>query len=260
MSHWHRYPDRWNEITPPLRPHADVVGFFRRRLQSEQGCVLLLGVTPELYHAFPCVDAFDLDPTMIARVWPGDVHGKRARQGDWLDLPAAERRYAAAVGDGSINAVPPREAGRLLEHAASRVVPGGVVACRVFERPSIPFTREALKESTGCSKALNFHDFKLQVAMMLADERGSAVPVKLIREAFDALFPDRKALAADTGWDERTIGMIDLYEASDVIYSFPDRRELLAAVPDHAVDVRFDQPGRYDLAECCPVLSFRTAG
>ena len=82
------------------------------------------------------------------------------------------------------------------------------------------------------------------------------MPVVLIRERFNELFPDRDRLARDTGWPRDIIDMIDIYRGSPTTYVFPDRREFLDALPKGISQVRFERSGGYDLAECCPMLTF----
>lgn len=258
MNHWEKYHKRWNEIAPPLRPDADVVGHVQSRIGTPQGTVLLLGVTPELADAFPCVHAVDKNEGMIASVWPGDGPGKKAETGDWLDLPAVAEPYAGVVGDGSLNCMPDLASlHALLRKLQDGMAPGAAFACRLFERPETPFTRAHLLAFGDGPAPINFHAFKWQLAMHIAAESGAAVPVLRILDTFDRLFPDREKLAAATGWKLQTISTIDVYRGSPNIYTFPSRAEFTKALPQGVTDVRFDPCGHYDMAECCPILSFR---
>jgi hypothetical protein len=81
--------------------------------------------------------------------------------------------------------------------------------------------------------------------------------VASILERFNEMWPDRQALADITGWERSTIDTIDVYRGSDIVYSFPDRQELIDVVPDEAADLTFSACGSYDMAACCPLLSFR---
>ena len=258
MSHWQRYHKRWNEIQPPLRPDADVVARMQSLIGSPQGTILLLGVTPELADAFPRVHAVDKNPGMMANVWPGDGPGKKAEVGDWLDLPPRATPYDGVLGDGSLNCMPDLESLRTL-FAALRdaMADGAPFACRLFERPETPFTRTHLENFATGPAPINFHAFKWQLAMHIAAQTGASVPVAQILSTFDTLFPDRAQLAAATGWKLETISTIDVYRGSPVIYTFPSRAEFTAALPAGVKDIRFEPCGSYDMAECCPILSFR---
>ena len=99
MNHWQTYPARWSLLKPPLRPDASVVDRVRALAGADAAPVLVLGVTPELAAAFAQVEAVDRSAEMIAALWPGDAPGRRAIQGDWLELGgrAALRRAWSAT-------------------------------------------------------------------------------------------------------------------------------------------------------------------
>jgi len=80
-----------------------------------------------------------------------------------------------------------------------------------------------------------------------------------ILQRFNELHPDRDELAQRTGWPRAAIDTIDVYRGSPVMYVFPNRQEFTAALPGGIGDVRFTDCGSYDLANCCPILSFRKA-
>lgn len=259
MGHWQTYPARWSLLKPPLRPDASVVDRVRELVGAGAAPVLLLGVTPELAAAFPTLEAVDKSPEMIAALWPGDAPGRRASCGDWLDLAGAPR-FQGVVGDGSPNALTSlEEVGRLLEIAASLLLPGGVFACRLYERPAVPFGVDDLLATTNRRGALNFHAFKWQLALHLAEVSSPVVPVARIGERFDALFPDRDALARRTGWSRAEIDTIDVYTGSDLAYVFPNRVEFTRLLPVGIEAAQFQPCGIYDLAACCPMLTFRKA-
>lgn len=261
MSHWQKYPSRWNTLTAPLRPDGDVVAAIARLAAANRERVLLLGVTPELARVFDVVTAVDKNPAMVRDVWPGDSADKQALVGDWLDIALAPGSFAAVVGDGSLNVIRyPEEPRRVLARAMAFLKPGGRFVCRLFERPQSPFTREHLVAITSGPSPVNFHAFKWMLAMHLAGSEGTTVHVTRILEAFETLFPDRDALARRTGWAREAIDTIDVYRNSPIVYCFPNRQEFDAVLPEGAVDVTYHACGRYDLADCCPILSFARGG
>jgi len=256
MSHWQRYHTRWSLIQPPLRPDPDVINAVKT--YAGQGQTLLLGVTPELADPFDHLDAVDRNPAMIKNVWPGDTMRKRAIEGNWLEIELPPCAYAAVIGDGSLNNLAWRsEIARMLERAMQWLRPGGRFACRLFERPAAGFSRRQLQRGASETAGINFHAFKWQVAMHLAQERGANVPVASILQSFNELFPDRDELSRTTGWPRQVIDTIDVYQGSHISYSFPDRREFIEALPQDAIDVTFTPCGSYDLAACCPILTFQ---
>jgi len=135
--------------------------------------------------------------------------------------------------------------------------PGGRFVCRLFERPDVPQSREDLLATAAGPARINFHAFKWQVAMHLAAREPATIAVPQILELFDELFPDRGALAARTGWPRELIDLIDVYRGSEVRFTFMTRSEILAVLPAGISELRFDACSDYDLAECCPLMSFR---
>lgn len=257
MTHWRKYHAAWSKLEAPLRPNGEILGKLRELTGPASGPVLLLGVTPELANSYEHVVAVDRNKAMIDNVWPGNSSTKQALHANWLDLDNPKDHFIAAIGDGSLNMVDTlREVRLLLSRVVDLLAPGGRLACRLYERPERPFTEEYLLDITSRPAKLNFHAFKWQLAMHLAENGGAAIPVVLMRERFNELFPDRDRLARNTGWPRDLIDMIDIYRGSPTIYTFPSRPEFLAALPPHVSDVRFEPSGSYDLAECCPMLTF----
>lgn len=257
MTHWQKYHAAWSKLEAPLRPNADTLSKIRELTGKVEGPVLLLGVTPELANTFDQVLGVDKNKAMIDHVWSGNSATKQALHADWLDLEGPKNHFAAAVGDGSLNAVTTlREIRQVLERVVDLLAPGGRFACRLYERPETAFTEDHLRQTASRQATLNFHAFKWQLAMHLADRVGASMPVVLIRERFNELFPDRDRLARDTGWSREIIDMIDIYKGSPTIYTFPSRREFLDVLPKGVFDARFVPCGSYDLAECCPMLAF----
>jgi hypothetical protein len=236
MSHWRKYHARWAQIAPPLRPDE----CLRALAGGGDGRVLLLGVTPELADAFSSVFAADKNPAMVANVWPGDTPTKEAAVVDWLDLDLSVGPFAAVVGDGSLNVVPyPRETWLLTARVFELMAPGSRFACRLYERPERPFTRDDLMDTASRPAPISFHAFKWQLAMHLAEQVGASIPVALLREQFNDMFPDRDELSRRTGWPRAAIELMDVYRGSPVVYAFPNRQEFLAVLPEGIGDTRF---------------------
>lgn len=259
-NHWEKNPSHWSRIEPPLRPDAAVTRAFQQLVGGPSSRVLLLGVTSELANAFDAVHAIDKSPMMLARVWPGDTATKHAVQGNWLDMPVSAQLFDGAIGDGCLSNLDyPHDVRAVLLRVNANLKPGSRFVCRLFERPDAPWSREALMDTASRPATINFHAFKWQVAMHLAGQTHATVSVPTILELFNKLFPDRAALAARTGWPLELIDLIDVYRDSEVRFTFMSRREILDVLPPDITDLRFDACGSYDLAECCPMMSFRRA-
>jgi SAM-dependent methyltransferase len=262
-NHWNQWESgqrSWSRIEPPLRPNAEVVDAFQQLLGGAGKRVLLLGVTPELANAFHAVVAIDKSAQMIANTWPGNTAIKQAVLGDWLEMLPPVPGYDGVVGDGSLSNVRyPDQVRELLQRSERCLAAGGRFVCRLFERPDKAFNVDELRAVATAPAQINFHAFKWQVAMHLAGITQATVPVQEILSRFNELFPDRDALAARTGWARQIIDLIDVYEGSDVSFTFMSRQEIAELLPEDAVDVRFIRCGSYDLADRCPLLTFSRA-
>lgn len=259
LNHWQNYGPRWTRVREPLRPDAQVVDRMRALVAGHPGRALLLGVTPELAALFDTLDAVDKNVEVIATQWPGDSPGRRAIVGDWLEFGSGPDAYAVVAGDGSLNmATSPAMLSALLLRTHQLLAPGGLFFCRLFERPERAFSEDDLRAALGGRLRVNFHAFKWMMAMHLADTRGMVVAVAEILELFERLSPDRAALARRTGWPMPEIDTIEVYRGSQIRYVFPARAEWIAALPA-GVRADFLPAGDYDLAACCPILSYRKA-
>jgi hypothetical protein len=70
---------------------------------------------------------------------------------------------------------------------------------------------------------------------------------------FNGLFPDRSILP----WTKEQLEMVDTYATSKLYSCLPTRKELEQIIPAKAREARFIDVGNYDLAYCCPVLTFK---
>jgi hypothetical protein len=256
-SHFSQYHRAWSDLTPPLRPPGEAVAEIARALGVPDGPTLLLGVTPELADIAPDLVAVDRHHGMLVHIWPGDTRSRRALLGDWRTLAFAPAAFAACVGDGSfIAARYPEEYGELFVELARVLRSGARLVLRCYMRPDGDAPVSALGESAGAFRS--FHAFKLKLGMALASERRNPnVPVQVMFDTFNRMFPDRAALVRLTGWERGQIDTIDFYEGSATSYSFPSRREWLASIPADWSAVHLVPSGHYELAECCPLLTMR---
>lgn len=256
-SHWNEYHRRWSRLTAPLRPDADIVRGFESIVEGHDDRVLLLGVTPELAPIGKDLSAIDRSAAMIAHIWPGDTGRARAQEANWLAPPFADASFTAIMGDGSLSAISwPQDYRTLFSQTARVLEPGGVMALRLFKTPDECETHEALKADTLAGRCRSFHAFKWRLAMSAVAEAGNPnIAVTAIREAFDAMFPDRDTLCVATGWSRDDIDTIDVYANSPDVYSFPTFAQLHKTILDAFTEVRFVDCGSYPLAERCPILA-----
>lgn len=252
-SHWTQRSQHWDRSHPPLRPVPDSVRLIQDLIGNTTSDILLLGVTRELTQAFENVVAVEREPTMISNVWLGDTTTKRVIHNDWLKVQFPYERFGGAVGDGSINQVAfPRDQLQLLDRILDWLEPGGVFACRMYTRPDTPITLDYLRRQ-GLTPTINWSAYRLMLTMYLAEIEGQTIQTRNITAVFNELFPDRSILP----WTQQELEMIDTYANSELQSSVPTRRELEQVIPSRAKEVQFLDVGNYDLADYCPILTFK---
>jgi SAM-dependent methyltransferase len=247
-THWAERSRNWRKNGPPLQPNQEILDCFAS-LVPLTADIILLGVTPQIADTYTRVTAVDREPAMIERVWPGNTETKRAILDNWLTVDLPENHYDGIIGDGSINMLSyPEDVSFMLSKALRLLRPGGVFACRMFTRPDTPVTMERLL-SEAKSPTVNFSAYRRLIPMYLAVEHGPLVPVKMILELFDQLFPDRNQLP----WTADQMATLDAYRNSESTTWFPTRQEILDLAPTGS---RYIESGTYDIADTCPILTF----
>jgi SAM-dependent methyltransferase len=252
---WEEFPKRLRRCTPPQVPPSGMGQLVERLIGRGSGATLLLGVTSELSAVSTSVVAIDWSASAIAFTWPGDADGRRAIRGDWRRLPFALSSFASVVGDGCLNCLEyPGEYRLLLDELARVTRPGGRMALRVFVTPADADSLWTTRTAALAGAVDSVSGLKWRLAASLrAEGAGANVPVRAIHEAFDDLFPDRRALARATGWRSDDIDTVDALRHVSGTYSFPTIEELLDVVPVTLVP-SFSSSGCYELAERCPML------
>ena len=257
MTSWRKHSEAWNRLLSPMKPAPSDVAHYQQLVG--QGPVMMMGVTQELYPAFDNLTAFDRDEAMIERVWLGDTETKRVTQKDWLSIEFdTAPNFAGIIGDCAIPMLANIATMRLFqERCVDWLKPGGVFVQRLFERPTVAYTRTNLLDIMSKPATINFHAFKWMLCMTIAAESGYQVTDKSRFALFNELCKDRDQLAANTGWTRDAIDTIDLYLDGKNTIAFCDREEYLSTIPEHAVDIQFVNMTDYDLAENCPIMSWR---
>lgn len=260
-DHWDRYHRHWNLLGPPLRLTPATVAIYAREAAGPETDILLLGMTPDLRDLGRTLHAIDGSQGMIDGLWPGDTPTRWASLGSWFELPAAGASADAVIGDGSLNSVPgAAERLAVLGEAARVLRPGGRAAFRIFSSPEEREDLAMVREEAFSGRIDGFHAFKWKVAMAIAGpDPDRKLPVPEIRDAIDAMLPDRAALSAATGWPPEVIGTIDAYDGSDAVYSFATLAQAVEEADRFFDEVRVVQSGDYPLAERCPLIVMERA-
>ncbi len=254
-DHWPLHARAWSLVGPPLRPCAEDIEIVRGAIATRTTRaidVLVLGVTPELVamtlpHGSSLV-AVDKQSSMIDALFEPAAH-RRAITGDWLAMPLPDASIDVAVGDGCLSVFAFPGTYRAFAAELARVVrPGGLLVLRLFTAPRVPESLDDVRAALPAIKT--FDALKWRTAMAI--QRDNAVRVSAIRDAFDALVPDRAALAARTGWRRDVIDHIDIYRDSPASYSFPsldDVRTTLSPFTEAACHIP-----SYELGDRCPTI------
>lgn len=245
-THWHDRAKNWTATGAPLNPNQEIIDHLKTRVDPDSD-ILLLGVTPQIYHAFNHITAVDKESVMIESVWPGNTINKRAILDNWLTVDLEENRFDAILGDGSINMLMyPGEVETLLKRCRAWLKPNGKFICRMFTRPDQDVTREWLiKEAANPS--VSWTAFRRLVPMAFAAEQGSLVPWAQAYNFFHELFPDKSMLK----FTAEEIEKFEAYKGVSTSTWFPTRKEILDIIPDGV----FEDFGTYDIAHTCPFLT-----
>jgi SAM-dependent methyltransferase len=244
-THWHDRAKNWNAIGAPLNPNQEIIDHLKTQVDQNDN-ILLLGVTPQIYHAFNYITAVDKEPVMIEKVWPGNTINKRAILANWLAVDLKDDSFDTVLGDGSINMLMyPGEVEALTERCRKWLKPGGKFICRMFTRPDQDITREWLiKEAANPS--VGWVAFRRLVPMAFAAENGSLVPWAQAYNFFHEVFPDKSMLK----FTAEEIEKFEAYKGVSTSTWFPTRQEITDIIPDG----KFTDFGTYDIAHTCPFL------
>jgi SAM-dependent methyltransferase len=255
-NHRREYHRVWSQLTPPLRPHSDVVAAVKNQIQNRYGRTLLLGVTPELADITSDIVAVDRNYSMVANVWPGNTLSRSAIVGDWRNTNFAPATFSLCIGDGSLTALKfPTEVAALFRELKRTLIGGGRIVCRVYLAPDSAETISSLQESGLSGSINNFHAFKMRLAMALAAHQPEAqICVETVLDTFNRLFKNRNELVRATGWSREQIDTIDFYRGSTVVFNYPTRDQLLSVVTKTCPNARLAPSGKYEMSERCPLL------
>lgn len=256
-ANWTRMARQYARFAPPLRPSAADVALFGQAIAGRTDRLLLLGVTPALSPLGQELLAVEAMPEVISALWPGDGPIRRAIAGDWRALPCADQSRSAIIGDGVFTAADAdpkdlaREFLRVLE-------PGGVIAIRCFCAPEIPEPLSSVVADVAAGRLPDLNVLKWRISMHLASQYPTfRVPLSLVLDCCNQLFPDRGALLAQTGWPETDFDFIDLYRGSASALRFLPESRLRALFTAMGCDVTVLRPQGYPLAERSPILVLR---
>jgi SAM-dependent methyltransferase len=232
-AHWRDISVRWAQVGPPLRPSPEDVAFVAQTAREwhlahgRPPRVLILGVTPELFHsAWPegtVIKALDRSADMIGAVWPGEPSA--ATCGDWLALDAffPGASFDLICCDGGLGLLShPYGQRRFAQLLAKVLAPGGRVILRLFVPPQSRETPEAVLSDLRLGRVANMNVLKLRLLHALTPDPVNGVRLAEVFRRFVAAEPDFEALAARTGWPLAQIKAIESYRTTQDRYHLID--------------------------------------
>ncbi len=230
-------------------------------LAGDEATLLVLGVTLEViaidWPAQARLVTVDSSAGIIASIWqPNPSVASQAICAWWQDMPIEDASVAAAVGDGSLNALTALDQYPVVLGQVARVLrPGGVLALRCFVQSDTQESAEQLFDDARRGLFPDISGFRFRLAMAMA-ETDQSVALSEVPEAFARHAPDRAALAAATGWSRAQIEVTDAGAGSPIRVTFPTEAELHRQFAPwfHLEDIR---RGHYVEADCCPTWILR---
>ena len=266
--------DHWKNTTlnlkppvrPPWHPSREDAAFMREWTspvleKASVRKVLVLGVTPEIAQlGWPSgtrIVGIDSSPAMIASLWQGSPPAlSHAVCAPWQQMPLKDAQFDAVVGDGSLNALPSLEEYRKVLGEVSRVLKSdGVLVLRCFVKPSHVETPERVLLKAMEREFPTTAAFRLRLAFAVTNADGS-IGLAALRDAFNALVPDRDALARVTGWPRQDIDRVDTDKESRVRLTFPTQSQLVS-LSEPIFRLTDSARGTYTQSEYCPTFLFR---
>jgi len=267
VTHWARMGEYYALYGSPLSPCGQDIAAFQRAIDCwrsgyvrEHLRILLCGVTPGIAGmSWPDdaeILAVDRSEAVIHALWPRPAGRRWPLCGDWLHLPQADASCDIAAGDGSFNCMNYPQGYLALASSLHRILrTGGLLLMRCFIRPDRPEEPAQLFTDLRAGQFTSFHHFKWRLAMAMQADVGRGVLVSEVFEAWVAAGMSVEQLSRQTGWDQKVIETIQLYEGKQTPLSFPSLAELQAVLRSYFDPISIERP-QYPLGERCPTVAF----
>jgi SAM-dependent methyltransferase len=269
---WIKNARQWSLVGPPLRPSAEDVRVVEDALRHTRPAgsaglrAMVLGVTPELatlrWPAATSLVSIDKSAPMIRSVWPrsGVPAGASAVHGDWRAMPLGADTRDVAVGDGSFNCLTyPDEYCRVAAELRRVLAPGGLMIMRMFVRPAVSETVDAILRDLWSGAIKTFDAFKWRLNMHLQPTTEAGVRFGDTWKLWQELSIDADALAGRLGTSREKIGAIEVYRDSKTVFTFPTVEECRTVWAADFEEVACWTPA-YELGDRCPMFVMRVRG
>jgi hypothetical protein len=264
---WTNMVQHWQQFGPPLRPSPQDIEFFKDATKewiTHHGPprVLLLGVTPEIYH-LPWPEettllAVDHTQAMIDTVWPGPKESVQCA--DWLALSLPKNSRDIVLCDGGLQLLAyPCEQQQLVHVLRDVLSDNGMCILRLFVPPARRESSNAVIQDLLAGKISSLNILKLRLNMSLQESAAEGVELGTVWRLIHEVAPDLKGLAAKIGWPLEHMLAINAYQGSSARYyfvTFDQVSELFCGSLGGFTVYRRHSPS-YELGERCPTIVLR---
>ena len=267
-EHWRETARRWQQLGPPLRPAAQDLDFFSDLIQEwsrHHGPprVLLLGVTPEIYHlSWPEGTSFlavDKSQSMIDAVWPGPQEAVQCV--DWLSLTLPDNSRDIVLCDGGLHLLAyPQEQRKLVRILHAILSDQGLFILRLYAPPPQQESPEVVLGDLMEGKIPNLNVLKLRLGMSLMESTAVGVRLGMIWQVLNEAAPDLEKLASRIGWSGEHIMPINTFRNSTDRFYFVTVNQVteLFSINPGGFEVQgLRVPSSYGLSEQCPTIVLR---
>lgn len=264
---WQRLSKSYKHYGPPLRPSAQDLEIYWDIIHPwihGHGAprVLLLGVTPELYH-LPWPEgtdfkAVDRSQAMIDAVWPGPK--SCAECADWLSLNPADSARDIILCDGGLHFIDYPEGQHRLVRALYEILSqDGLCIFRLYALPSRRESaggviQDLLDGKIGTPEAL-----KIRLSMALCSHPEEGVEADQVYRALLKAVPDLAEFASKIGWSVEQMQAIQDYKDSKCKFYWLGVDRTIALFCDDPGGFRVHRimTPSYELGSRCPTIAFQ---
>jgi SAM-dependent methyltransferase len=266
-GHWHSIAKIWEQVGPPLRPSLQDIAFLNITItlwvrDNDLPRVLILGVTPELYH-LPWPNGTDLlavDQTrgMIDSIWPGPPD--TAICADWTTMPLQSNSRDIVLCDGGIHLLAyPNEHRKFVQTLYRITTSSGLCIFRLFVPPKEREEPDKVLRDLLDAKISNLNLLKLRLGMALHRNITQGVQLRRVWNAVHEVAPDFNTLASRLGWSIEHMLVINTYRDCPKRYYFLDLDDVCHLFCRRPGGFELDavHVPTYELGERCPTVVFR---
>jgi SAM-dependent methyltransferase len=267
-GHWSQMATRWSLVGPPLRPDTEDIALYRQAVAprlSAHGSppqVLILGVTPELYHlGWPpgtCIQALDNSRKMIDAVWPGSPG--TALQGSWTAIPLATSSCDIVLCDGGMGMLSYPDGQKKLLHELARVLaPSGILAIRLFAPTGRTGSIGEIFDDLQAGHIASLDILKLRLWGAMHRDPRTGIQPRAVVEKILATLNSFEKLADVSGWPPAHVRTLTLHLSNTACYHLTEADEIIRMAVGSLGGfelLNLTEPG-YRYGNCCPHVSFR---